>query len=253
MVWWRTAAVVGAVVALVGCAKEESTEPTQPRNYFPFAVGNWWVYSGIRLDTSGAEIPGTEWRDSMVIVRQVPWHGRQAYVAVQYRSNDHTPDTMLLSSDGVRLYMFFPSTGEVPGPTGWVKVADYSASSWAIWDTTLTNVPLDPDNPQVTVSGSMRWRGERGNETLRLPVKGRQVEAQEFRVQASFDGKIFAQGREVGTITFTARFRWWVAEGIGVVRDQTDPAELRVQSSLISDTVKQEGERRVLVDYNVQQ
>ncbi|MEN3027397.1 MAG: hypothetical protein ABDH31_06825, partial [Chlorobiota bacterium] len=142
MAWWRTALVVGAIVALGGCAKEESTEPTQPRNYFPLNVGNWWVYAGIKLDTTGAEEPGTEWRDSMVIVRKDSLYGRQAYMAVQYRSNDDTPDTMLLSSDGVRLYMFVhrsdTSEGGVPGPTGWVKVADYSASSWAIWDTTLT-------------------------------------------------------------------------------------------------------------------
>ncbi|MCS6965912.1 MAG: hypothetical protein NZ473_04000 [Candidatus Kapabacteria bacterium] len=252
MVWWRTAAVVGAVVALVGCAKEESTGPTQPRNYFPLAVGNWWVYSGIRLDTSGAEMPGTEWRDSMVIVGQVTHAGRQSYVAVRYRVGGgipDVPDTMLLATDGTRLYVFIE---EFPifGPTGWVKVADYSASSWAIWDTTLTNVPIDSANSAVTTSGTMSWRGERGG-TLSMTIKGRQVTAQEFRMRATYNGKLFVGGTEVGTLSFTLSLRQWVAEGIGIVREQRDPSELRIQSPLGGGVEMEEGERTVLVDYHV--
>ncbi|MEN3027532.1 MAG: hypothetical protein ABDH31_07520, partial [Chlorobiota bacterium] len=74
------------------------------------------------------------------------------------------------------------------------------------------------------------------------------------RVRVSFDGRLFVRGMEAGTVTFSLSLRRWVAEGIGIVREQADPAELRIQSAQLGNSVmKLEGERGVLVDYNVQQ
>ncbi len=245
-------ATVLVAALLSACSKEESsTGPTTPPNYFPLAVGNWWVYTGIELDTSGAEIPGTEWRDSSVVVAQTTIAGRQGYVMVSYSTRTGGTDTMMVASEGGRLYVYSEGwTGDgIPAPSGWIKYADPAAATWSIWDTTLTNVRLDSN---LTTSGTFSWRGERGG-TMSVTVKGRQVTAQEFRVRVTYNGKLYMGGMEVGTVTFTMVRRLWAAEGIGIVRSQNDPTELTIQSALPGGgmTQKSRGERTILVDYSV--
>lgn len=246
--------VLGLALLGLGCAKEESTGPSTPPNYFPLKVGNWWVYTGVRLDTAGAEEPGTEWRDSTAVVAETTLQGRSGYVVVTYRSGSREDtDTAIVASEGGRLYVYWGADdGDdgIPRPTGWVKVADPAMASWRLFDTTLTDVPLDS---QTTASGSLRWTGERGG-TLVVTVKGRQVTAQEFRMRAQFEGRLRSGGMEVGTLTFTMVEHLWAAEGIGIVRSQQDPPELIIRSPLIPGGElrdKDQGNRGILVDYFV--
>ncbi len=249
---WLTGSLAALVLFGLGCSKE-STEPGPPPNYFPLKVGNWWVYTGIELDTAGAEVPGTEWRDSTVVVGEVTVQGRKGYVMVTYRSGSREGvDTTIVATDGGRLYIYLEGhSEEIPGPTGWVKFADVAAGSWRLLDTTVTDAPVEEN---LTVTGTLSWGGERGGAQV-VTVKGRQVTAQEFRVRIQFEGRLRSRGVEIGTMSFTMVQHLWAAEGIGIVRWQTDPSEMVIRSSLLPGgqmTQKEEGERTMLVDYFVQ-
>jgi hypothetical protein len=247
----RAGVVVAVVAVLVlGCSKEESsTGPGTTANYFPLAVGNWWVYQRTELDTAGNPT-GPQWRDSTVVVGQTTAGGRQAYVMVTYRGDGEMDTSLVASEGGTRLYLWVGGEMEdLPGPTGWVKIADFGASSWRIWDTTLTNVPVDTEG--TTVSGNFTWQGSRGG-TRALTIKGRSVTAQEFLVTLSFQGDVYSRGVRAGTLRFRQVQHFWIADGIGVVASRVDPSELVIQLVIGgSMTQKGTGEDQVLVDYYV--
>jgi len=222
------AGVLGAVVAVLvlGCSKEESsTGPGTTANYFPLAVGNWWVYQRTELDTAGNPT-GSQWRDSTVVVGQTTAGGRQAFVMVTYRGNGEV-DTMLVASEegGRRLYAL--GEGRDLPKVGWLKIVDFGASSWHIWDTTLT---------AFGISGTLTLQGSRGG-TRVLDIKGRSVTAQEFLITTTFQG----------TYYFKQVHHLWIADGIGLVARRDDPSETISGSSRQKGT----GEDQVLVDYYV--
>jgi hypothetical protein len=107
--WWIPAAAL-AVLVMVGCSKEEPTQPSQPKNYMPLAVGNWWVYSRVELDTNGNEKRGTEWRDSTVVVDTVRIAGKTAYALAIYRGGGAV-DTTYMALEGNKLYMYMDTSG----------------------------------------------------------------------------------------------------------------------------------------------
>lgn len=249
---------VGCGMALLwvsGCSDEGAT-PQVPPNYFPMAIGNWWVYAGVELDTAGNELPALQWRDSLVVVAPMAIGGKQGYQVVTCR--DSLPwDTTIMATEGGKLYVYFDgqlsANIPLPAPRGWVLFADPTASAWVAWDTTVTGFPVElPGLPQgLTASGTFRWSGQRGG-TLSLELKGRSVVAQEWAMTVTFSGDVFLGPLKVGTAQFRLAIRLWAAEGIGIVRRVDEPARvvLSVQA-LGQQQFAFNGQRLTLVDYAV--
>ena len=74
--------VTGIAAALAGCRKEEvaSDDPTPAptyttASYAPYAVGNWWVFTGVNVPPGGTETPNSL-RDSLYVAGDSTIDGR---------------------------------------------------------------------------------------------------------------------------------------------------------------------------------
>jgi hypothetical protein len=257
--WWIPAAVLAALV-MVGCSKEEPTqpsqpkeEPTQPKNYMPLAVGNWWVYSRVELDTNGNEKPGTEWRDSTVVVGTVRIAGKTAYALVSYIDGE-AGDTTCMALEGNKLYIYVPTSDVRDNPFSvfgpWVPMVDFSGQSWSTQD----SVRLDNVFGYTgTFIGVAQLSGRRvRSEAVQIRERGQTVQAEKFELKLNYIGNFEAQGIRI-PLEYELPVAMWFAENIGRVADRTGPGSLNIQlPPPLPPRIKFEGEAGVLLNYQVQ-
>jgi hypothetical protein len=243
--WWIPAAAL-AVLVMVGCSKEEPTQPTQPKNYMPLAVGNWWVYSKVQLDTNGNEKPGTEWRDSTVVVGAVRIAGKTAYALVSY-IDGQAGDTTYVALEGNKLYMYMDTSGMSDNPLSvfgpWMLMVDFSGRLWSTQD----SVRMEGFIGVAQLSG---WRV--GSEAVQIRERGQTVQAENFKLELSLIGNLEVQGIWI-PVRFEIPVAMWFAENIGQVAYRTGPGSLNIQlpPPLPPQQMKFEGEAGVLLNYQV--
>jgi hypothetical protein len=253
--WWIPVAALAALV-MVGCSKEEPTQPSQPKNYMPLAVGNWWVYSRVELDTNGNVKPGTEWRDSTVVVGTVRIAGKTAYALVSYIDGE-ADDTTCMALEGNKLYMYMDTSNVLDNPFSvfgpWVPMVDFSGQSWSTQDSVrLDNVELF--GYTGTFIGVAQLSGRRlGSEAVQIRERGQTVQAEKFELKLNYIGNFEVQGIRI-PLQYELPVAMWFAENIGRVSDRTGPGSLNVQllpPPLPPQQIKFEGEAGVLLNYQV--
>jgi hypothetical protein len=249
--WWVPAAAL-AVLVMVGCSKEEPTQPSQPKNYMPLAVGNWWVYSRVELDTNGNVKPGTEQRDSTVVVGTVRIAGKTAYALVSYIDGEAV-DTTYVALEGNKLYMYMDTSGMSDNPLSvfgpWMLMVDFSGQSWSTQD----SVRLDNVGGYTgTFIGVAQLSGRRvGSEEVQIRERGQTVQAEKFELKPSIIGNFEVQGIRV-PVRFEMPIAMGFVENIGRVSDRIGPGSLNVQlPPLPPQQTKSEGEAGVLLNYQV--
>jgi hypothetical protein len=255
--WWIPAAALAAL-AIVGCSKEEPTQPSQPKNYMPLAVGNWWVYSRVQLDTNGNVKPGTEQRDSTVVVGTVRIAGKTAYALVSY-IDGQAGDTTYVAFEGNKLYIYldtsrmFESPFRLFGP--WMLMVDFSGQSWS----TQAQDSVRVDNVELfgytgTFIGVARLSGRRvGSEAVQIRERGQTVQAEKFELKLNYIGNLEAQGIRI-PLQYEIPVAMWFAENIGRVADRTGPESVNVQlpPPLPPQQKKvEDGAAKVLLNYQV--
>jgi hypothetical protein len=251
--WWIPAAALAAL-AMVGCSKEEPTQPSQPKNYMPLAVGNWWVYSRVQLDTDGNVKPGMEWRDSTVVVGTVRIAGKTAYALLSY-IDGQAGDTTYVALEGNKLYMYMDTSNVRDNPLSvfgpWMLMVDFSGQSWSTQDSVrLDNVELfGYTGTFIGVAQLSGWRVE--SEAVQIRERGQTVQAEKFKLEPSLIGNFEAQGIRV-PVRFEMPIVMGFAENIGRVSDRTGPGSLNVQlPPPLPPQIKFEGEAGVLLNYQV--
>jgi hypothetical protein len=247
--WWIPAAAL-AVLVMVGCSKEEPTQPSQPKNYMPLAVGNWWVYSRVQLDTNGNEKPGMEWRDSTVVVGTVRIAGKTAYALVSYFDGE-AGDTTYMALEGNKLYMYMDTSDvhgdplsallSVFGP--WVPMVDFSGQFWSTQD----SVRMEGFIGVAQLSGR-RVRSE----AVQIRERGQTVQAEKFKLELSLIGNLEVRGIWI-PVRFEMPIAMWFAENVGQVAYRIGPGSLNIQlpPPLPPQQMKFEGEAGVLLNYQV--
>jgi hypothetical protein len=255
--WWVPAAALAAL-AIVGCSKEEPTQPSQPKNYMPLAVGNWWVYSRVQLDTNGNVKPGMEWRDSTVVVGTVRIAGKTAYALVSY-IDEEAVDTTYVALEGNKLYMYMDTSGMFESPFRvfgpWMLVVDFSGQSWS----TQAQDSIRVDDVELfgyrgTFIGVAQLSGRRvGSEAVQIRERGQMVQAEKFELKQSIIGNLETGGLRI-PVRYEVPITMWFAENIGRVADRTGPGSLNVQlpPPLPPQQMKVEGgAANVLLNYQV--
>jgi hypothetical protein len=254
--WWIPAAAL-AVLVMVGCSKEEPTQPSQPKNYMPLAVGNWWVYSRVELDTNGNEKRGTEWRDSTVVVDTVRIAGKTAYALAIYRGGGAV-DTTYMALEGNKLYMYMDTSEDVRdnpfrvfGP--WMLMVDFSGQSWSTQDSVRLD-SMELFGYRGTFIGVAQLSGRRvGSEARQIRERGQTVQAEKFELTLNYIGNFEAQGIRIPRLQYEIRVAMWFAENIGQVSDRTGPGSMNIQlpPPLPPRQMKFEGEAGELLNYQV--
>jgi hypothetical protein len=254
--WWIPAAAL-AVLVMVGCSKEEPTQPSQPKNYMPLAVGNWWVYSRVRLDTNGNVEPGMEWRDSTVVVDTVRIAGKTAYALVSY-FDGQAGNTTYVALEGNKLYMYIGTSDVRDNPFSvfgpWMLMVDFSGRSWS----TQAQDSIRVDGVELfgyrgTFIGVARLSGRRvGSEAMQIRERGQTVQAEKFELKQSIIGNLETRGGIRIPVWYEVPIAMWFAENIGRVSDRTGPASLNFRPpSLPPQQEKFEGEAGELLNYQV--
>jgi hypothetical protein len=227
--WWIPSAVL-AVLVMVGCSKEEPTQPSQPKNYMPLAVGNWWVYSWVELDTNGNVKPGTEWRDSTVVVGTVRIAGKTAYALVSYIDGE-VGDTIYMALEGNKLYIYLDASQSpfsVFGP--WMLMVDFSGQSWSTQaQDSVRMYGMELFGYRGTFIGVAQLSGRRvRSEAVQIRERGQTVQAEKFELKLNYIGNFEAQGIRI-PLEYELPVAMWFAENIGRVADRTGPGSLNVQ------------------------
>ena len=194
--------------------------------------------------------------DSMYISKSEDYMGKAAFKFVSFNYSTSEESDTYFYTDNVRLYTnmnsIMPGEGSgfiipIGGNNGWIKVADNSASSWIIFDTTFSGIDMPIEGVGTgKLSGQFKIEGEKGT-TKNFTIQGSTIQAQEFKIKYSFTGTLTIFGIPV-QIPFTLTMHQWYANNIGLVQSIMDSQNLTFAT--FSQDIP--GFESMLVKYNVQ-
>lgn len=242
------------VVVLWSCKDNTTNPPASTKNYYPMTVGNYWVYQDYETDSLGNIIQNKMSIDSTYISGQTTKLGKQAYVFVT-TTNDTAPSENYFYKDAAKLYTFsnFINSDATSNffniSDRWVLLADDNGSQWTVFDTTVTNLPLDFGGNTVNMSGRLTFSGQKGGMTTVIwgKNKDKSLQAQEFITNVKFTGTVTVL--VPFNITMTSAIHTYYADNIGPVKTKMDPFKISTDLPIGSQTMG--GYETFMINYNV--
>ena len=175
-----------SVIVLSSCS--DSKTPTDPGGdsssaLLPSTVGSYWINSNVETTPPPTVTPVEDTRntDSVVITGNGMYQGRQATTQMTF-VNGVAIDTSYFHQNANELYAYNAAiqTEFFSLPPGWVKLADYNATSWkAFNDTTITNYQMEFDGQPATINGTLKTNTVRGG-TSSVQLDGKAYTATTF-------------------------------------------------------------------------
>jgi hypothetical protein len=220
---------------LFSACSDDSTEPSKDSaGYFPSNIGSYWVYERFSTDTLKNPIVESLSEDSSVIISEaVTYLNHSAYLQNTYSDIAETMSDYFYSENYAlhgTLFYVMPReirSGVIPLPfeitDRWVKIADPNATTWDIFDTTLTNVDYSlPGIGTFKFTGTFSVKGEKKSQSVvQIGEEGSKtnVNAQQFDIVNTLEGKIS------GTIpvSISTKLHLYYADNIGLVKQELDP------------------------------
>jgi len=218
-----------SLIALSSCS--ETKTPTDPGGdtnsvLLPSTVGSYWINSNVETTPppNVAPVETTRKTDSVVIVGNEMYQGRQA--TKQMTFVDGMPiDSAYYNQNANELFSY---SGGIESPffslpRGWLKLADYNATSWKPFpDTTITNSTINFDGIEAVVNGTVKSNTVKGG-TSTVTVASKTYTATEFTTTFSVD--IVATPTTIPfpiPLKFNIVSRIKHVKGLGVVSSVTD-------------------------------
>jgi type II secretory pathway pseudopilin PulG len=200
-------------------------------DYFPLAIGNWWLYANYDLDSNGIKVPGSDKMERDSIVDTTTVQGRLAYTIHTYI--DSTFSMGYFSYDGSGNLLSFIDTSSGQGRGFWMTLAEFSDSTYGQSATfytpiTYSGIPLI-DTTQETYYGIV---------STPTPMQVFSARYYYDTVHSSVN-YIFASGSVNGSN------KSYYAKGVGRVKE--------VSSTVVKSTVinKNSGTYAELISYSV--
>jgi len=218
-----------SLIALSSCSDDKTpTDPGGDTNsvLLPSTVGSYWINSNVETTPppNVAPVETTRNTDSTVVTGNGMYQGRQSSTQITY-ANGNGFDTTYFNQNANELYEY--SAGiETPFfsiPKGWIKLADYNATTWKPFpDTTLTDNPITFQGIEATVSGTVKANCTKGG-TSNVTIDGKTYTATQFTTTITVDltGKAFG-GAFTAPIKFDLVTKVSHVKGVGVVSSTTD-------------------------------
>lgn len=182
-----------SVIALSSCSDDKT--PTNPGGdsnvaLLPSTVGSYWINSNVETTPppTVVTVDSTRFNDSVVVISNGMYEGRQSSTQVTF-VNGNARDTAYYNQNTNELYSYSAgiSTPFFSIPRGWLKLADYNATTWKPFpDTTLTNSPIDFQGIEATVSGTVSATSTKGG-TSNVTVDGKSYTATTFTTTIAVD------------------------------------------------------------------
>ena len=138
--------IFGTLLLINSCS--ETTSTNDVKNYFPNAVGNYWVYESFTLDTLGNRVESTRTIDSIAITGTTSiFLGRNSDIYTTYPLSGGEKECYYYTENG----RFYTNIGNVMPPQlpfpidytdAWIVIADPDSASWSIFAQSLTDVDI---------------------------------------------------------------------------------------------------------------
>jgi len=237
---------------LSSCSSDDnSTNPTPTGDYYKLSTNNFWVYTTTDTDPETNET--TTGKDSTVILSQETKEGKSAFKMKTFTNGEDTGETHQYSENGVLYTLltdFLPDDGLIPIPddqfdNAWIKIADPNASKWELINLNLTDVPLDFEGTPLKLSGSLKLEGVRSDKVI-VNVMGKDYTTQKYTINSIIEATTSFSGLPI-TIKATIPTHFYYADGIGLVKSQTESVEI----SLLAFAFKTPASESILINYNV--
>lgn len=182
-----------SVIALSSCSDDKTpTDPGGDTNsaLLPSSVGSYWINSNVEITPppNATPVEDTRTTDSVVNTANGMYQGRQATTQITY-VNGIGIDTSYYHQNANELYSYSAGV-ETPFfsiPRGWLKLADYTATTWKPFpDTTITNSTITFDGIEAVVNGTVKSNSSRGG-TSSVTINGKTYTATEFSTTIAID------------------------------------------------------------------
>lgn len=224
-----------SVIVLSSCSDDKT--PTNPGGdtnsvLLPSTVGSYWINSNVETTPppSVVAIDSTRFNDSVVVISNGMYEGRQSSTIVTF-VNGNGSDTTHYNQNANELYSYSAgiSTPFFSIPRGWLKVADYNATSWKPFpDTTLVNSPITFDGIEATVNGTISSSSTRGGNST-VTIDGKTYTATQFTTTISVDLVATPSGIPLPiTLKFDIVSRVNHVKGVGIASSTTDGFKLTI-------------------------
>ncbi|MBL8003844.1 MAG: hypothetical protein JNL36_02000 [Candidatus Kapabacteria bacterium] len=220
-----------SVIALSSCSDDKTpTDPGGDTNsaLLPSTVGSYWINTNVETTPPPNPAPDEDTRttDSSVVIGNSTYQGRQA-TSVVYYVNGAVAETTYYNQNSNELFSYTSGiqTDFFSLPAGWVKLADYTATSWKPFpDTTLVDNPITFQGINAVVNGTVTSNSTRGG-TSTVTIDNKSYTATQFTSTISMNLRATAmfgpQPIEI-PLKFDIVSRVQHVKGIGVVSAITD-------------------------------
>lgn len=234
---------------LSSCSSDNNTNnPTPTGDYYKLAANNYWVYTTKNTDPETNDITTTT--DSTIIISQEVKEGKNAFKLKTFTDGEDSQESYQYSENGVLYTMlddFLPDDGLIQLPDNqitntWIKIADPNASNWEILNFTLTDIPVNLGEIEVTASGTLKLSATKGDKVI-INVLGKDYTAQKYTINTVINAKV--NGVDIPTVTIPTHF--YYADGIGLVKTQTESTEI----SLLFAKIKTPASESILIRHNI--
>ncbi|TAL70410.1 MAG: hypothetical protein EPN82_02020 [Bacteroidetes bacterium] len=229
-------ATSGNVIVTANGKQSNAVAITILQNYFPNAVGNYWVYESFMLDTAGNRDNGTRTIDSVAITGSWNFLGKYSDIYTAYTGTSGEKEKYYYSENG-RFYTNITNVmpPQMPIPIdytdAWIVIADPDSASWSIFSQELKDVEMDLPGGQGKgiLNGTFLIMGEKGLKQTITTGETPSINpmSQEYKILYSYQGKITVQGIPFD-LNFTVTEHQWYGENIGLVLDKVDPTTIQI-------------------------
>ena len=229
-------ALIVTLSLIVGCSDTTTTPDTSTTDIMPLKAGNYFVYNNYRLDSlTGIKDNNSLRVDSIVIGMSTSHVGKSCYSFDTYIAGVKTA-TDYFAKESKSIWSFSSllpagiSTSGVletilPQGNKWMKIADYASikdSTWAMYDTTLTNLII-PGIP-IPVNAVISMKGKRtADETITIGTTT-YTNAHKFEVILSPNATLSGFTIPIGTV----KKYMWIADNIGIIKEEFPPIDIQV-------------------------
>jgi hypothetical protein len=247
MKYWKTLALL-AVISLVFTACDDNTTTPTPTedNYYPVAVGNYWIYDSYVVDKDGTEATEISNSDSVYVVAAEE-NATQAYTTytintdMNYNKADEmTQDVNLFRfSDDKKLHAdilyLFPQThpllntiksmiGTQISNIGYVQIADFKAiEPWILLPEftmdTLTLAGYQVKDITYTINGE-----HEAQQTI--DVNGTNYACEVMAITHKLKGKVTVTGLGDVPVEINIKIDNYYAKDMGLVRKSVNPVSI---------------------------
>ena len=223
-------ATSGNVIVNVSGKQSNAVAITILLNYFPNAVGNYWIYESFKLDTNGNRENATRVIDSVTITGTKLFLERTSDIYSTYTGSNQPEDNYYISENG-KLYTNITNImpTEIPFPIdytdAWIVIANPDSANWSIFEKSFDNVDVTLQGFSGKLNGTLTIKGEKGrNEYMTTGENNLSVMAQEYKILYSFTGTFTPTLiPQPITLNFTVTSHRWYSDNIGLIFDRVDP------------------------------